>query len=54
MNNFETLFRLIDLGFEMGVPKDKATRRKVSKRARELSKKITPCPSFVEKNKKIK
>jgi hypothetical protein len=53
MDDFETLFRLIDLGFEMGVPKDKATRRKVAKRARELSRKITPCPSLVEKKKKI-
>jgi hypothetical protein len=51
MNDFETLFRLIDLGFEMGVPKDKATRRKVAKRARELSKKITPCPPLEKKKK---
>lgn len=52
MNDFETLFRLIDLGFEMGVPKNKATRRKVAKRARELSKQITPCPILTEKKKR--
>jgi hypothetical protein len=51
MNDFETLFRLIDLGFEMGVPKNAATRRKVAKRARELSKKITPCPSLEKKKR---
>ncbi len=44
MNEIDTLFRLIDLGFEIGVPKEKATKRRVSKRLKKLSRRITPAP----------
>lgn len=55
MNEIDTLFRLIDLGFEIGVPKEKATKRRVSKRLRELSSRITFAPkeSTNETNKKL-